>query len=311
MSDAYERIDVELAGHGGTPLRGWLYRPPGGEARPGVVMAHGFSAVKEMRLDRFAEVFAAAGLVVLVYDHANFGASGGEPRQEINPWAQARDYREALGWLAARPEVDQDRLGIWGSSFSGGEALVVAACDDRVRAVVANVPFAGLPGVAYDDPADCDARFERLRAALTDVSGAGPADRRDLPMGPMAVVVEPGDDRPAFLPQPESAQYFLPFAAGGDEPTAWRNDVTVVSLLSDPPWDPGVCATHISPAALLMVVASQDNLADTAVALATFDRAAEPKRLEVLEGHHFVAYEGEAFEQACRAATEHFLQYLA
>ena len=63
---------------------------------PGVVMTHGFSATKEMALDRYAEVFEKAGLVVLVYDHRNLGASDGEPRQRINPWAQARDYRRAI-----------------------------------------------------------------------------------------------------------------------------------------------------------------------------------------------------------------------
>ena len=48
---------------------------------PTIVMAHGFSAVKEMYLDRFADTFAAAGLGALVFDNRNFGASDGEPRQ--------------------------------------------------------------------------------------------------------------------------------------------------------------------------------------------------------------------------------------
>ena len=59
-------------------------------------MSHGFSAVKEMYLDRFAEAFVAAGLDVLVFDNRYFGASDGEPRQEIDPWAQVRDYRDAI-----------------------------------------------------------------------------------------------------------------------------------------------------------------------------------------------------------------------
>jgi alpha-beta hydrolase superfamily lysophospholipase len=68
-------------------LRGWHYRPDRGSGSwPTIVMAHGFSAVKEMYLDRFAEVFAAAGLGALVFDNRNFGASEGEPRQEIDPW---------------------------------------------------------------------------------------------------------------------------------------------------------------------------------------------------------------------------------
>ena len=67
----------------GTLLRGWWYAPE--TVAPAVAMAHGFSAVKEMALDRYAAVFREAGLGVLVYDHRNFGASDGEPRQEIEP----------------------------------------------------------------------------------------------------------------------------------------------------------------------------------------------------------------------------------
>ena len=70
----------------GTTLRGWFYTPDSGaKPSPTIVMAHGFSAVKEMYLDSYAEVFAQAGLAVLVFDNRNFGASDGEPRQEIDP----------------------------------------------------------------------------------------------------------------------------------------------------------------------------------------------------------------------------------
>ena len=68
----------------GVTLRGWFY-PGVGAGGPAatVVMSHGFSAVKEMYLDAFAEVLSAAGLNALVYDNRNFGASDGQPRQEI------------------------------------------------------------------------------------------------------------------------------------------------------------------------------------------------------------------------------------
>src|ERR671920_1828167 len=134
------RTDVEFNADG-TTLRGWLYRPDGDGAAPGVVMAHGFSATKEMYLDSFAEVFAQAGLAALVFDHRNFGASDGEPRQEIDPWAQVRDYRHAITYARTREEVDGDRIGIWGSSYSGGHVLVVGAIDRRVKCVVAQVPL--------------------------------------------------------------------------------------------------------------------------------------------------------------------------
>ena len=79
VSDA-DRVEFDAEG---VTLRGWLYVPDGATGPvPTIVMAHGFSAVKEMYLDRFAEAFAAAGLAALVFDNRNFGASDDEPRQE-------------------------------------------------------------------------------------------------------------------------------------------------------------------------------------------------------------------------------------
>src|SRR5215207_10522315 len=135
------REDVEFDA-AGVRLRGWLYLPDEPrEPVPAIVMAHGFSAVKEMYLDAYAEVFAEAGLAVLVFDNRNFGASEGEPRGEIDPWAQIRDYRHAITYARSLPEVDRERIGIWGSSYSGGHVLVVGAIDRRVRCVVSQLPL--------------------------------------------------------------------------------------------------------------------------------------------------------------------------
>ena len=135
------RIDVAFDANG-TTLRGWLYTPDMGTGPfPAIVMAHGFSALKEMGLDRYAEVFAAAGLAALIYDNRNLGASDGEPRFDIDPVAQMRDYRHAITYAQSRLEIDADRIGIWGTSYSGGLALMVAALDKRVKCVVSQVPF--------------------------------------------------------------------------------------------------------------------------------------------------------------------------
>src|ERR671918_2190790 len=142
------RQDIEFDAEGVT-LRGWLYLPDEATGSvPTVVMAHGFSAVKEMYLDSYAEAFAAGGLGALVFDNRNFGASDGEPRQEIDPWAQVRDYRHAITWAQTRPEVDPDRIGVWGTSYSGGHRLVLGAIDNRVPGGVAQVPLAsGFPNI--------------------------------------------------------------------------------------------------------------------------------------------------------------------
>jgi alpha-beta hydrolase superfamily lysophospholipase len=303
--DAGRRSDVEFDGFDGTLLRGWWYAPEAAGAAPAIAMAHGFSAVKEMTLDRYAEVFCEAGFGVLVYDNRNLGASDGEPRQEIDPWAQVRDYRRAIGWLAARPDVDAGRIGIWGSSFSGGEVILVAACDERVRAVVANVPLVGLPGVDYSDTG---ARYAAIRDwVLSNTPLEGRPEEAVL--GPVAVVEEDGVDLPVYLPQPESREWFLRF--GRAPGSTWRNRVTLRNAFAtDPPFDPGACVGHVAPTPLLMVVATDDRLAETEIALHAFERAGEPKQIEMVIGHHFTPYAGAGFEQASKAARDFFARYL-
>ncbi len=125
------RRDIAFDAEGVT-LRGVLRLPEGDAPHPLVVMSHGFSAVIGHGLARFADVFAAAGLASLAFDHRGFGASDGLPRQEADPVAQQRDTRDAITFAATLPEVDATRIGLWGTSYSGGHALVVAATDRRV-----------------------------------------------------------------------------------------------------------------------------------------------------------------------------------
>jgi dienelactone hydrolase len=70
----------------------------------------------------------------------NFGASDGVVRHDIDPWRQIADWRRAISFLESRPDVDPDRIGIWGTSYAGGHVLVLGATDRRIRAVVSQVP---------------------------------------------------------------------------------------------------------------------------------------------------------------------------
>jgi len=110
----FERRDVEFDA-AGTTLRGWLYVPAGASGPvPAIGMCHGRWAVKEMWLEKDAEVLAEAGLAALVYDNRNLGASDGEPRPEVDPFAQVRDDRHAISFAGTVPEVDKTRIGVWG-----------------------------------------------------------------------------------------------------------------------------------------------------------------------------------------------------
>jgi len=92
------RGDIDFpSGRSGERCRAWLYSPEAAQA-PLVLMAHGLGAVKEMRLDAFAERFADAGLAALVFDYRHFGDSTGEPRQLIDIGKQHDDWRAAVAF---------------------------------------------------------------------------------------------------------------------------------------------------------------------------------------------------------------------
>ena len=296
------RRDVEFNAEGVT-LRGWLYAAgTGGAPAPAVVMAHGFSAVKEMYLDSFAEVFAAAGLNVLVFDNRNFGASDGEPRQEIDPWAQVRDYRHAITYAGTLPEVAPGRIGIWGSSYSGGHVLVVAAIDRRVKAVVSQVPL--ISGhdnlralVRADFIAGLREQFEADR--LARFNGEPPV---------LVPVVDEDPLAPSALPTADSWQWFT--ETGKTRAPAWLNEVTLRSVEMFTEYEPVTYLPYISPTPLLLAVAEGDHLVPVELAIAAYERAHQPKELVILPGGHFDAYTV-GFDASSGPARDWFVRHLA
>jgi uncharacterized protein len=295
------RQDVEFDA-GGVALRGWLYLPD--EARghvPAIVMAHGFSAVKEMYLDSFAEAFAQGGLGTLVFDNRNFGASDGELRQEIDPWDQVRDYRHAISYARTRMEVDPERIGVWGSSYSGGHVLVLGAIDRRVKCVVSQVPLvSGHENLRRLVRADLIAPTQRMFEEDREARYQG----KDPGMIP---VVAEDPTAPCALPTPDSWEWFS--ETGKTRAPAWRNEVTLRSVEMFTEYEPGSYISWISPTPLLMVVAAGDHLVQADLALEAFGRAREPKKLVLLAGGHFEAYTKD-FEAASGAARDWFLEHL-
>jgi len=127
---------------GGLTVRADLYLPDDAdEPSSAIVMGGGWCYVKELIQPEYAKVFVEAGFACLVFDYRHFGTSDGEPRQHINPWSQIEDYRNAISYVSTRPEVDDERVAIWGISYSGGHVLMLAALDSRVKAVCSVVPM--------------------------------------------------------------------------------------------------------------------------------------------------------------------------
>jgi fermentation-respiration switch protein FrsA (DUF1100 family) len=296
------RTDVEFSTEDGVMLRGWHYQPANsGGPWPTIVMAHGYSAVKEMYLDRFAEVFEAAGLAAIVFDNRNFGASDGEPRQEINPWQQANDYRDAISFAQTLPETDPDRIGVWGSSYSGAHVLVLGAIDRRIKCVAAQVPLiSGHRNARRLIRADVVAGVEAMcgQDRLKRYQGEAPA---------LLPVVSEDPAGPAALPTPDSWHWFT--ETGRTRAPSWRNEVTLRSVELFLGYEPGAYIELISPTPLLLVVALGDHLTVADEALAACERARQPKKLVTLRGGHFDAYVAD-LDAASGAARDWFLEHL-
>ncbi|HWP62917.1 MAG TPA: alpha/beta fold hydrolase [Candidatus Binatia bacterium] len=298
------RRDVSFTSEGAV-LRGWLYTPHAAPPWPLVVMAHGFSATRGMAADAYAEVFQRAGLAVLLYDHRGFGSSEGQPRHQINPWIQARGYRDAITSASDLEGVDPDRIVLWGDSLSGGVALAVTAVDPRVAALVVQVPAIG----SEPPPPDPDgALYAAFRETL--LAGNVEASPGEV-LGPMPVVSDDQVRRPSALRPLTAYRWFIEY--GGRLGSGWVNDVTRAVPGTPVPWHPGLCSPHVSCPALF-VVAPQDEMPFSvpSVSRVAFERLAGPKAwLEVDGGHFGLLYvPSPAFDRASSAEAQFLARYL-
>lgn len=273
-------VDVEFESEGAV-LRGVLFEATQGERPfPVVVMAHGFSATISMAADRYAEVFARAGVSALLYDHRNLGSSDGEPRQQINPWVQCRGYRDAIDFASDLEGHDAERIGVWGDSYTAAQVFLVAACDARVGVVVAQCPTFGATKPEAEPTREA---FDAIRTTFRsgDVSG-GPGDST----GPLPVVSSDQLGTPSLLLPIQAYRWFIEY--GGRHGSGWLNHATRVVPSDTAPYRPYLCTPNVT-APTLMMVAPADEMAgaNRDVARAAFDLLAGPKEWHEIDGGHF------------------------
>lgn len=291
------REDVRFAA-GDETIAGWLYRPEGtaGPA-PCVVMAHGFGALKEARLAPYAERFAAAGYAALVFDYRYFGESTGEPRNLLDINRQHEDWRTAIAYARGLDGVDPDRIALWGSSFSGGHVMAVGSEDDRVAAIIAQVPHTD--------------GFATLRSAgpanMARLTVAGLRDQAAALLGRepyyMPIVGRPGTLAAMNSPDAEPG-YSALYEDGFD----WRNEVPARIALRVGTYSPGKKAARIS-CPMLVLVGTTDVVTPFKPAIKAAERA--PKgELKTYEAGHFDVYVNEDFDAVVADQLEFLARHL-
>ncbi|MCW2814803.1 MAG: hypothetical protein JWN84_2258 [Nocardioides sp.] len=284
------RSDLDVLSHG-TRLAAWHYQAQSdawttSAGRPVVVMAHGFGATKDAGLTPFAERFAAAGADVVVFDYRGFGTSDGTPRQSVDHRRHREDYRAVVAHVRTLDGVDPDRVVLWGSSYSGGHVVAVAAGDPRVAAVVSQ--GAAMDGLA----AVLEIRRYAGVGALLRLTGhalRGLVQRsHSLPIvGPpgslAAITSHDGESGYALIMGPTFRNEML---ARGIIPIGLNRPVAVASRLRMP---------------LMLVVAAQDTIAPPSAVERVAERAGGRVEVLRLDVGHFEIYEGEPFERSVTA----------
>jgi len=148
----------------GVRLQGDVFKPQGlkpEQKLPGIILVHGWGGNKSNLNKAYARQFAGLGFVVMTFDLRSWGQSDGflladdalpatqdksevtvtgqHVRSIVNPLKMLGDTRAALSWFVAEPNLQADNIGIWGTSLGGGLALVIAANDSRIKALVTQI----------------------------------------------------------------------------------------------------------------------------------------------------------------------------
>jgi pimeloyl-ACP methyl ester carboxylesterase len=140
-----ERVDFQARG---VRCAAWLTLPPTPGPHPAVVLVHGLGATHEMMLAQYEQHFAVAGIATLAFDYRNTGASDGQPRQHISVSAQRGDVAAAVEHLKALPDIDAERIGLWGTSLGGMNVIRTAAAREDLAVAVVQCPIVHGPAAA-------------------------------------------------------------------------------------------------------------------------------------------------------------------
>lgn len=264
-----------------------------GEQRAGIVLCHGYSGVRTVILPDYAEYFVAAGYPVLSFDYRGFGGSEGT-KWRIIADEQLQDIRNAVTWLEAQPEVDPERLGIWGTSNGGAHIVAAAAGDPRVKCAVGQVGYGDGWRLLTENysPAELDNFLALLKEDRTQrvMTGEG----KTVPVA-------------TLLNSPQTSQFM------GEALKAFPDmycEISWESAEATLDFRPIDVVDKIAPRALMLIAAEKDDLCKPNAYRDMFDRAGEPKRWVSYPIEHYEIYQPEWVKQSASAALEWYEEHL-
>lgn len=280
----------------GTPVAGIMGFPEdyqAGEQRAAVIFCHGFTAVKEIFLLDNAKRLQADGYITLNFDYRYFGESGGEPRSRLIPMAQVTDIRSAITFMQHQPEVNPDRIGLYGTSFGCANATYTAGIDERVQCTVAVV-----------GPGDCERQF-RFGPNFDQFMDKVRKEKAEFVLTGKPSYME---TKRLMARDPEAVAMLEDFEKRYPQ---FRTEVSFESLLDIMEFKPESVVDRISPRAIQWIHTDNDELVPLFEAQSMYAKARNPKKLVVLENMvHDDVYRGEGFEQTMQHTSAWFKEHL-
>lgn len=282
----------------GVRLVGDVYYPQDlrpGEKRAGIVLCHGYTGVKDLYLPDNARLLTEAGYMVMTFDYKGWGDSEG-PRSRLAPYSRVYDVQAALSFFSTLPEVDPERLGIYGTSYGGATVVWVGAIDPRVKCIVSVVGIGH--GARW-------MRSVRHPDEWFDLLERSREDRTKRALSGQSEFVERSD---ILLPDRQSAE--LAAAARRHNPAA-VNTIPVEYVDDTLSFNPEWVVDRIAPRPILFITTDNDRLVPPEESLHLYERAGQPKKLVVLKGYgHYEVYTEPAFSEVMQPTLAWYQEHL-
>lgn len=282
----------------GVRLVGDVYYPQDlrpGEKRAGIVLCHGYTGVKDLYLPDNAQRLNEAGYMVMTFDYKGWGDSEG-PRSRLAPYSRVYDVQAALSFFSTLPEVDPERLGIYGTSYGGATVVWVGAIDPRVKCIVSVVGIGH--GARW-------MRSVRHTDEWFDLLERSREDRTKRALSGQSEFVERSE---ILLPDRQSAE--LAAAARRNNPAA-VNTIPVEYVDDTLGFNPEWVVDKIAPRPILFITSDNDRLVPPEESLHLYERAGQPKKLVVLKGYgHYEVYVEPAFSEVMQPTLAWYQEHL-
>ena len=268
--------------------------PEGYIKHPLILLCHGFCGIRNVLLPSFANAFTEAGFATITFDYRGFGESEGE-RGRLVPAMQTEDIISVINWAEKQVCIDNQRIGLWGTSLGGCHVFNAAAQDKRVKSIVSQLAFAGGEVLVTGEKNELEKAS--FLSTLNKMAEKKKNTGKEMFVGVTRV-----------LSDNESKVFFEKVKGQYPEMDIKIPFLTVMETLQ---YKPAESAAKVQ-CPVLVVIAGQDSVNPPEQGRALYDAVASGTKelYEEADACHYDIYEGAFFERVAAVQTQWFKKHL-